>query len=169
MRSAKPFCASNHAQPGVQPDVRKEPRTPVNFTLGILESAMDTDQLALLVSILSVVIALIALDDARKSRAIAKEANAIAAHHSLRPLRLGAYKLMKEFAHYCTTYRTLLSIGIVSGTNELYEAAKKRCPERWSGTTRNWQPILVVHLNPDQHVAEKEEKMEGDLELKMAA
>jgi putative transposase len=49
------------------------------------------------------------------------------------------------------------------------EAAKKRCPERWSGTTRNWQPVLVVHLNPDQHIAEKDEKMEGDLELKRAA
>ena len=51
----------------------------------------------------------------------------------------------------------------------VYEAAKKRCPERWSGTTRNWQPILVVHLNPDQHIAEKDRKMEGDLGLKMAA
>jgi len=82
---------------------------------------MDTDQLALLVSILSVVIALLALNDARKSRAIAKEANTIAAHHSLRPLRLGVYKLMKEFAHYCTTYQALLSLGIVSGTNELMD------------------------------------------------
>lgn len=51
----------------------------------------------------------------------------------------------------------------------VYEAAKNRCPERWSGATRNWQPVLVVHLNPDQHIAEKDEKMEGDLELKMAA
>ena len=51
----------------------------------------------------------------------------------------------------------------------VYQAAKNRRPERWSGATRNWQPILVVHLNPDQHIAEKEEKMEGDLELKMAA
>ena len=58
----------------------------------------------------------------------------------------------------------------------VYEAAKKRCPERWSGATRNWQPVLVVHLNPDQQIAEKDEEierkkggMEGDLELKMAA
>jgi len=51
----------------------------------------------------------------------------------------------------------------------VYETAKKRCPERWSGATRSWQPILVVHLNPDQHIAEKEEKMEGELELKIAA
>ncbi len=51
----------------------------------------------------------------------------------------------------------------------VYEAAKKRCPERWSGPTRNWQPILVVHLNPDQQIAAKDEEIEGELELNMAA
>ena len=51
----------------------------------------------------------------------------------------------------------------------VYEAAKLRHPERWSGSTRNWQPVLVVHLNPEQHIAEKGKKTEGDLELKIAA
>ena len=51
----------------------------------------------------------------------------------------------------------------------VYEAAKKRHPERWSGTTRNWQPVRVVHLNPDQHIAEKSDRKEEYLELKMAA
>ena len=51
----------------------------------------------------------------------------------------------------------------------VYEAAKLRHPERWSGSTRNWQPVLVVHLNPEQNIAEKGKKMEGDLELKIAA
>jgi len=58
----------------------------------------------------------------------------------------------------------------------VYQAAKNRRPERWSGATRNWQPVLVVHLNPDQQIAEKDEKIgrkkggiAGDLELKMAA
>ena len=51
----------------------------------------------------------------------------------------------------------------------VYEAAKKRHPERWSGATRNWQPVRVVHLNPDQHVAEKNDQKEVCLELKMAA
>ena len=51
----------------------------------------------------------------------------------------------------------------------VYEAAKNRRPERWSGTIRNWQPVSVVHLNPDQRIAEKDEKMKGDLELKIAA
>jgi putative transposase len=51
----------------------------------------------------------------------------------------------------------------------VYEAAKERHPERWSGATRNWQPIRVVHLNPDQRVAEKNDRKDDYLELKMAA
>ena len=51
----------------------------------------------------------------------------------------------------------------------VYEAAKLRHPERWSGSTRNWQPVLVVHLNPEQNIAEKGKKTEGDLGLKIAA
>jgi transposase InsO family protein len=30
----------------------------------------------------------------------------------------------------------------------VYEAAKARHPGRWSGETRNWKPVRVVHLNP---------------------
>lgn len=30
----------------------------------------------------------------------------------------------------------------------VYEAAKARNPQRWSGATRNWTPVRVVHLNP---------------------
>ena len=30
----------------------------------------------------------------------------------------------------------------------VYAAAKARHPERWSGATRNWKPVRVVHLNP---------------------
>ena len=30
----------------------------------------------------------------------------------------------------------------------VYEAAKAVHPERWSGETRNWKPVRVVHLNP---------------------
>jgi hypothetical protein len=51
----------------------------------------------------------------------------------------------------------------------VYEAAKNKHPERWSGATRNWQPVLVVHLNPDQHITNNDEKVEGNLALKMAA
>lgn len=38
----------------------------------------------------------------------------------------------------------------------VYEAAKAANPQRWSGATRNWQPVGVVHLNPDQKHDQKE-------------
>lgn len=49
---------------------------------------------------------------------------------------------------------------------EVYEAAKARHPQRWSGSTRNWQSVLVVHLNPDQQVSVKKE---GNQALEKAA
>ena len=52
---------------------------------------------------------------------------------------------------------------------EVYEAAKEKHPERWSGTTRNWQPVLEVHLNPDQHVIDNTKRKEDVSKLKMAA
>jgi putative transposase len=37
---------------------------------------------------------------------------------------------------------------LLSQRKAVYEAAKARHPQRWSGMTRNWLPIDVVHLNP---------------------
>jgi putative transposase len=51
----------------------------------------------------------------------------------------------------------------------VYEEAKKRHPERWSGVIRNWQPVHVVHLNPDQKFTEKIDQKEADSALKKAA
>lgn len=39
----------------------------------------------------------------------------------------------------------------------VYETARARNPRRWSGTTRNWQRIHAVHLNPDQTEASGKE------------
>ena len=33
---------------------------------------------------------------------------------------------------------------------EVYAAAKDKHPERWSGDTRNWRPVTIVHLNPEK-------------------
>lgn len=33
----------------------------------------------------------------------------------------------------------------------VYEAARTKYPQRWSGKTRNWRRIDVVHLNPQSH------------------
>ena len=51
----------------------------------------------------------------------------------------------------------------------VYQAAKARHPERWSGATRNWQPIRIVYLNPDQHSPENRSRKEQPIELKKAA
>lgn len=39
---------------------------------------------------------------------------------------------------------------ILARRHEVYQAAKVRRPERWSGNTRNWQPIGPVTLNPER-------------------
>lgn len=37
---------------------------------------------------------------------------------------------------------------ILQRRREVYEAARAEHPERWSGTTRDWTPVPIVHLNP---------------------
>ena len=34
--------------------------------------------------------------------------------------------------------------------NALYKCARQANPTRWSGSTRNWDPITEVHLNPNK-------------------
>lgn len=36
---------------------------------------------------------------------------------------------------------------ILTKRKEVYEAAKRRNPSRWSGNTRNWEPVVEVRLN----------------------
>lgn len=43
---------------------------------------------------------------------------------------------------------------------DVYEAARAANPQRWSGATRNWQPVREVHLNPDQPGGQKNGKKE---------
>jgi hypothetical protein len=58
---------------------------------------------------------------ARHARDASRRANEIAVHFHLRPLRLAVYQSMKQFVHYCSTYRTLQCIGNVNGTRELVD------------------------------------------------
>ncbi len=39
---------------------------------------------------------------------------------------------------------------ILTRRDAVYEAARKRHPERWSGATRNWKPVVEVWLNPER-------------------
>lgn len=41
---------------------------------------------------------------------------------------------------------------LLAARHLVYERARARSPERWSGDTRNWNPINVVALNPEHAV-----------------
>lgn len=62
-----------------------------------------------------------------------------------------------------------LDAALLSKRTELYEAAKARRPERWSGATRNWTPVVVVHLNPEKQALATDKQKEAKTELKKAA
>lgn len=62
-----------------------------------------------------------------------------------------------------------LDAALLSKRDEVYAAAKEKHPERWSGATRNWKPILVVHLNPDKMITIESNREEVNQERKLAA
>jgi len=45
---------------------------------------------------------------------------------------------------------------ILANRHAVYQAARKRNPERWSGDTRDWSPIEEVRLNPERATANSE-------------
>lgn len=50
-------------------------------------------------------------------------------------------------------------IAILAARDKVYQLARKRNPNRWSGETRNWEPASEVYLNPEkQKNVEKENK-----------
>ncbi len=44
--------------------------------------------------------------------------------------------------------------GLLQQRQRVYERARRRNPRRWSGATRNWQPIQTVYLNPEKKSSE---------------
>jgi hypothetical protein len=43
-----------------------------------------------------------------------------------------------------------MPLGQLANRHQVYEPARAVRPERWSGPTRNWQPIGPVWLNPER-------------------
>ncbi len=43
---------------------------------------------------------------------------------------------------------------ILRQRQRVYERARRDNPKRWSGATRNWQPIKAVYLNPEKKTEE---------------
>ncbi|MEO5934878.1 MAG: IS3 family transposase, partial [Duganella sp.] len=48
---------------------------------------------------------------------------------------------------------------ILQHRKQVYEAAKQRHPERWSGTTRDWELKGEVWLNPERNQYEELRKV----------
>jgi len=48
-------------------------------------------------------------------------------------------------------------VALLAARNEVYRQARKRNPNRWSGETRNWQPVGEVYLNPEKQKTEEKE------------
>lgn len=61
-----------------------------------------------------------------------------------------------------------LDTTLLSKRVEVYEAAKAKHPERWSGATRNWEPVKIVYLNPEKPINTKASQ-EEEPEQKKAA
>lgn len=82
---------------------------------------MSIEIITILLSLLACIISLLSTCYARKSRDLAQKAIDISVHQNLRPLRLAVFNAMKEYAHYCSTYRTLQFVKAVEGTRDLVE------------------------------------------------
>lgn len=58
---------------------------------------------------------------------------------------------------------------ILSKRKAVYEAAKRKNPARWSGKTRDWDPVETVYLNPEELMASPiGQQNEGDDLLEVA-
>jgi putative transposase len=62
-----------------------------------------------------------------------------------------------------------LDAAILQARTSTYQAAKARHPERWSGAIRNWDRVTIVHLNPEQVLAEKARPRSDQQQYKTAA
>ena len=62
-----------------------------------------------------------------------------------------------------------LDAGLLNKRQAVYAAARARHPQRWRGPIRNWQPIQVVHLNPDQADARENDQTKPKTNISEAA
>jgi putative transposase len=62
-----------------------------------------------------------------------------------------------------------LDVQLLRQRAAVYAAAKAANPNRWSGATRNWNPVTVVHLNPEKETQLDKKREENWPALKKAA
>ncbi len=60
-------------------------------------------------------------------------------------------KVMAYFKLSLSTHNwdSALDKPLLKQREAVYEAARCQNPERWSGKTRNWTPVSMVALNPE--------------------
>jgi hypothetical protein len=90
---------------------------------------MSADQFAILISLLSLIIATVGLIGARNAREIATRSNMIASkanelskHYNLIPRRLEARRLALDFVRYCCVFRTSYVMGDATSGTEVLDA-----------------------------------------------
>ena len=59
-------------------------------------------------------------------------------------------------------------VAILKQRGEVYSRAQSANPQRWSGATRNWKRVAIVHLNPDKNEEIGHVKVANDVLLKVA-
>lgn len=47
---------------------------------------------------------------------------------------------------------------ILQQRHQVYQTARAKHPSRWSGNTRNWEPVTDVSLNPDKATKQQQKK-----------
>jgi putative transposase len=62
-----------------------------------------------------------------------------------------------------------LDAALLSQRDALFKKARQAHPERWSGDTRNWEPVTIVHLNPAHNVTRKQQPQASNAPLERAA
>jgi hypothetical protein len=72
-----------------------------------------------LIALLAVCFTALAALYARWAATQARKANEISIQAELKPRRLSIYASVKDFLHFCSTYKTMQSLKMVQGTKEL--------------------------------------------------
>ncbi|AOY60489.1 hypothetical protein [Desulfococcus multivorans] len=76
-------------------------------------------QISDLIALAAFAVAILSAIYARRAAIHAHRANEITVKNALHPYRLAVFTALVDFLHFCSTYRTLQSVGKVKGTNDL--------------------------------------------------
>lgn len=74
-----------------------------------------------LIALLAVCFAALAALYARWAANQARKANEISIQAELKPRRISVYASVKDFLHFCSTYKTMQHLKMVQGTNDLMD------------------------------------------------